>query len=267
MFFCVFRYDGLADGDEVAFASNIALQAYFEGRPITPKDMQKCLEYWRQHASEFHDPVGRKRPVLCDPICIPCFPTTCCYQAFCQCERRQPYKQETKELKEAYEKYATLRQRQIDRWTQFKYPQRQRTCCQLLGCRRAFGRRGFCFCTEGCNDNPSAGCCYHKLKSTDKSTSQFFGKPFPPPVPTDWDDEFNAVQVLQAVLGDPPPNILYRQWEWNANEKKYLVVMRQGSKKQSATLKEVKVDRDKAEQDAKEKEEEANITSVTEALN
>ena len=71
MCFCTYRYGGFADPDEVAAASNIALQAYFEGRPITKEDMDACVEYWRRNISEQTDPIGRKREVCCEPFCVP----------------------------------------------------------------------------------------------------------------------------------------------------------------------------------------------------
>ena len=100
--FCTYRYFGLADGDEVSFASSIALQAYFEGRQITKADMDKCIEYWRNNISQSHDPVGRKRDVMCEPYCIPCCHGTYFYKFFCNCDRKIPYKdhkERTKELK------------------------------------------------------------------------------------------------------------------------------------------------------------------------
>jgi len=63
IFCCSYRYTGLADADETAFAAGIALQAYFEGRKISKEDMDKCLEYYREHISEKTDPEGRKRDV------------------------------------------------------------------------------------------------------------------------------------------------------------------------------------------------------------
>ena len=60
---CTYRYIGLADADEVAFAAGIALQAYFEGRKITREDMHKCVDYYQQNISERTDPEGRKRNV------------------------------------------------------------------------------------------------------------------------------------------------------------------------------------------------------------
>jgi hypothetical protein len=61
--FCSFRYFGIADPEETAFAAGIALQAYFESREITKQDMDKCITYWRENISEMGDPIGRKRDV------------------------------------------------------------------------------------------------------------------------------------------------------------------------------------------------------------
>jgi len=63
MMCCTYRYTGLADADETAFAAGIALQAYFEGRNITRDDMNKCLDHFREKISERTDPEGRKRDV------------------------------------------------------------------------------------------------------------------------------------------------------------------------------------------------------------
>jgi hypothetical protein len=103
MCFCTHRYTGLADGDETAFASNIALQAYFEGRTITEEDMIKCIEYWRNNISEEADPVGRKRDVCCEPCYLPWPTMSFSYQHCCHFKRNVPYGDEdlrnTKEVR------------------------------------------------------------------------------------------------------------------------------------------------------------------------
>ena len=219
MLCCTYRYAGLADGDEAAFASNIALQAYFEGRKITAQDMEKCLEYWRQHVSEFYDPEGKKRGAMCEPCYVPCFPSSWFYRNLCQRQRIIPSSLDASipQVKEAYDKYERLRQKQTQRWINFRQPRRLSTICQVFGCRRFFGRKGFLFCTEGCNDNPRAGCCYRNLHRQS-------GGPFPPPAHPDWEDDHDAVRVLQAVLGDPPRNVVYQRWEWDDETKGYVVV-------------------------------------------
>lgn len=221
MFFCTFRYTGLADGDEVAFASNIALQAYFEGRKITRLDMDKCLAYWREHISEYHNPVDRKRPVMCEPFYIPCIPSSCVYRSLCQCRRQLPNRYtnatDTQQIQEVYDQYEQHRQRQIQRWVQFKHPARHSTICQILACQRLFGRKGLLFCTEGCCDSPPIGCCYRQLGRKP-------GDPFPPSPNSDWDEEHNAARVLQAVLGNPPRNVVYEEWQWDSVSGKYSVV-------------------------------------------
>jgi len=63
MMCCTYRYNGLADADETAFAAGIALQAYFEGRKITREEMNKCLDHYHDNISERTDPEGRKRDV------------------------------------------------------------------------------------------------------------------------------------------------------------------------------------------------------------
>lgn len=91
MCFCSYRYSGMGDAEEVAFASSIALQAYFEGRIITEEDMDKCLAYWRENISEETDPEGRKREVCCEPHYFP-FPTCeYLYEHVCHHRRDIPY--------------------------------------------------------------------------------------------------------------------------------------------------------------------------------
>lgn len=91
MCFCTYRYAGMADADEVAFASSIALQAYFEGRKICKDDMDQCVEYWRNNISEESDPEGRKRDVCCEPCYVP-FPTCeYVYEYVCHAKRNIPY--------------------------------------------------------------------------------------------------------------------------------------------------------------------------------
>jgi hypothetical protein len=77
--FCTYRYSGLANPEEVAFACSIALQAYFEGRQLDPGDMVECIKFWRENLSEEYDPVGRKRPVCCEPYLTPCCTCRLCY--------------------------------------------------------------------------------------------------------------------------------------------------------------------------------------------
>jgi hypothetical protein len=90
--FCTYRYTGLADADECAFACSIALQAFFENRSITREDMDKCLEYYRESIAEITDPEGRKRDVCCEPFGIPCLPSwKIPYERCCHMERTVPF--------------------------------------------------------------------------------------------------------------------------------------------------------------------------------
>jgi hypothetical protein len=99
--FCTYRYRGLADADEAAFACSIALQAYFEGRGITPEDMQQCVKYWSENLSEQTDQIGRKRQVCCEPYCVPWTSCSLLYNCF-HLRRNIPYAddQVTDELRE-----------------------------------------------------------------------------------------------------------------------------------------------------------------------
>ncbi|CAB9527964.1 expressed unknown protein [Seminavis robusta] len=225
MMCCTFRYNGLADGDETAFASNLALQAYYEGRHITPTQMEQCLDYWRNHISEMGDPIHRQRPVLCEESGCSmrsCIPTGKIYQRICQCERRVPeHFERTPEIVEVYDKYETLRRRQTDRYLTFKEPVYHSTVCRSLGCRRCFGRKGVIFCTEGCcceNKDHTMGRCYKHLPKDQVDD------PFAPYIHTDWDDDNSAAKVLQIVLGNPPRNVVYRKWQFDPDTKQYTVV-------------------------------------------
>jgi hypothetical protein len=60
------------------------------------------------------------------------------------------------------------------------------------------GRKGVCFCTEGCNH------CDRKA-----------GDPAPPLDVHDFDDECDASTILIKVLGPPPANVCIRRWRWD----------------------------------------------------
>ena len=137
---CTYRYEGLSDADETAFAAGIALQAYYEGRVITPDDMQKCIRYWKVNISEMEDPVGRKRDVCCEPFCIPCCTCLPCYQCTHH-HRNNPFDdEEDPECTAVYNKYVQLREKQIHNYKTFIGPVRNSTLCRAAGCKRVFGR-------------------------------------------------------------------------------------------------------------------------------
>jgi hypothetical protein len=75
-----------------------------------------------------------------------------------------------------------------------------------MGCRRCFGRKGCCFCTEGCNH-------------FDRKP----GDPAPPFDDDDVDDYFDASAILFKVVGPPPPNVVIRRWRWNPEQKKQVL--------------------------------------------
>ncbi|CAB9529109.1 expressed unknown protein [Seminavis robusta] len=230
MMCCTYRYQGLADGDESAMASSLALQAYFEGRSFTQAQMEQCLQYWRDHVSEMGDPVHRKRPVLCQDTCsVPsCVPSEKIYQSICQCPRKMPpHYEPTPELQQVYDQYETQRQRQIKLYKEFKEPVRLSTWCRKLACQRCFGRKGVVFCTEGCcceddNTHRTMGRCYSNLKQ--QALPQDDNPPFAPYSHADWDDDHNAATILQQVLGNPPPNVVYRKWQYDPDTKQHIVV-------------------------------------------
>lgn len=103
------------------------------------------------------------------------------------------------QLVQVYSKYEVTRQRQLQRYQSFQGPVRQSTLCRAAGCRRFFGRKGVCFCTEGC--------CSHFDRRA--------GEPAPPFDHQDVDDYFDASTVLFKVLGPPPPNVVIRRWRWD----------------------------------------------------
>lgn len=187
-------------------ASSLALQAYFEGRAMTRQDMERCLQYWRDHVSEGDDLVGRKRDVCCEPLCVP-FPTGVhCYRNICQLRRTPPYASElnqTEELEKVYNDYELARRRQIERYETFVGPVQKSTYCRAMGCRRVFGRRGALFCTEGC-----CTCC-----QSGAVRRQGPHEPFPPFQHRDLDDDYCASTILATCLGDPPSNVVYKRWE------------------------------------------------------
>lgn len=197
--FCTYRYRGLAQPDEVTFAAAIALQAYFEGRAITTEDLQQCIEYWKNNIALRTDPVGRKRPVCCEPYFVPIPMCTRCFK-FTHPDRQIPYGDEgvTDEMKEIYAKYNEETARQVESYENFVAPVHYSTLCRACGCRRMYGRQGCCFCTEGCNNFD------HKA-----------GDPAPPFDEHDFDDEWDASTVLLKVLGPPPPNVVIRRWRWD----------------------------------------------------
>jgi len=206
---CSYRYYGLADGDEVAAAANIALQAYYEGRAMTKDDMDRCLEYWRTELSELYDPKGKARPVCCKGYDMPLCRCLLCYEYVFHQKREIPFKDDevTNELAEVYARSEYLRRKQITIYKSFIAKQRTSTVCRKCGCRRCHGRKGCCFCTEGCN---------HMDRKA--------GEPAPPFDHRDMDDENDASIILRKVMGDPPSNVVYTRWEWSDIEQANVLV-------------------------------------------
>ena len=199
--FCTYRYPNIEYPDEVAFAASIALQAYFEGRTITRVDVDQCIEYWKQNIALRTNPVGRKRPVCCEPFIVPLPMCLRCYK--CTHPHREiPFKGDdvTEELKEIYERYSEERTRQLEGYEHFVGPVHYSTLCRACGCRRLCGRRGVCFCTEGCHFGRKAG------------------EPAPPFEVHDFDDEWDASTVLMKVVGPPPANVVIRRWRYDPDQ-------------------------------------------------
>lgn len=206
---CAYQYNGIANPDEVAFASSLALQAHMEGRRFTRSDMEKCLQFWKENISEQTDPIGRKRPVCCEEYCtIPCPSCVCCYRCI-HPKRSIPFKKEeaiTQELTEVYNQYEKERVKQVESYQDFHGPVRNSTVCRSMGCRRVFGRKGFIFCTEGC--------CQHNYHCRYKNRNE----PAPPFAQHDFDDDWDASSVLFHVLGPPPENVVIRRWKWDEDK-------------------------------------------------
>mmetsp|Transcript_14858 Transcript_14858/g.32267 ORF Transcript_14858/g.32267 Transcript_14858/m.32267 type:complete len:269 (+) Transcript_14858:154-960(+) len=215
---CTYRYDGIADADETAFAAGVALQAYFEGRVLTKDDIDKCIDYWKDNVSEMSDPIGRKHHICCEPFCVPCCTCSLCYEYVCNLPRDIPFDEDdprcTAELIEVYNQHAELRKKQVHNYKTFTGPIRKSTVCRISGCRRVFGRRGLIFCTEGCCDSPKSSCSFKKR-----------GDPAPPFEQRDIDDENDASVILQKVLGGPPLNVTYRRWQCHDEENQLEIVV------------------------------------------
>ena len=209
-------------------ASSLALQAYFEGREITRRDMEQCLQYWKDEISECGDLIGRRREVCCEPLRVP-FPSGVhCYRTICQLRRTPPYasaSNKTEELDKVYDDYECTRQRQIERYKNFVGPIQKSTLCRAMGCRRVLGRRGVLFCTDGCSR-----CC-----QPGTVRRQGPNEPFPPYQLRDLDDDNCASTILATCLGNPPANVVYARWELKpgADARQYGIVR---SRKLSSTL-------------------------------
>jgi len=83
----------------------------------------------------------------------------------------------------------------------------------MCGCRRCFGRRGCCFCTEGCSK-----------ESREFNKSRKAGDPAPPFEHRDWDDDNDASKVLMKVLGDPPKDVMYTRWDYDEERAENVLV-------------------------------------------
>mmetsp|Transcript_27282 Transcript_27282/g.57151 ORF Transcript_27282/g.57151 Transcript_27282/m.57151 type:complete len:488 (-) Transcript_27282:84-1547(-) len=224
--FCVYPYQGLAYPDEVAFACSIALQAYFEGRGISPEDMEKCLEFWRENVSEIENPHLR-REACCEPAKVPCCQMEGCYRCY-HSPRKIPFadSEVSDRTKEAYEKYGKESAEQIARYNKISSTQ-YNTFCKAMGCRRFFGRKGFIFCTEGCTH------CDRKA-----------GEVYPPPEHHEIEDDFDASSVLMKVVGPPPSNVVIKRWRWDPEKNEHImdmypkeetVIFEESNKKSSAS--------------------------------
>jgi len=245
---CTYRYDGIADADETAYASGVALQAYFEGRVLTKDDMEKCIHYWKEHVSEMEDPIGKKRDVCCEPFCIPCCTCTWCYEYFANRPRNNPFDEddpectaEWLEVREAYilhqtiaallsmgfavsnftPCYETLTKKHVAQvYKQHTELQKK----QVHNYKTFFGpvRKGTVCRAVGCRRVfgrrglifCTEGCCDD---GDSNSSCTLKGKSDPAPTfkYRDIDDEHDASVILQKVLGDPPLNVTYRRWQWD----------------------------------------------------
>lgn len=110
-----------------------------------------------------------------------------------------------------YDQYNDLCKKQIQTYKEYTAPVHKSTCCKAFGCRRVFGRKGCIFCTEGCDDFSY----FYKKKPHD---------PPPPFTNRDVDDENDASVILRHVLGDPPANVVYKRWVFDAETNENVLV-------------------------------------------
>ena len=153
---CHYHYHGLADPDEAAFASNAALQAYFEGRALDGAAMARLVAFYRARLApaplrlpggqQSQSQAPRDWPVGCLNALCPCPAGLAAYEAT-HPPRRPPAHGSTPETARVYEKYGSERAFQLRRFRAVEVPSRGRLC-DACGFARAFGRRGICFCTE-----------------------------------------------------------------------------------------------------------------------
>lgn len=197
----MYIYHGLADPDEASFASNIALQAYFEGRKLTHEEMNKCVQYYQEHIVPKPPPPRdlRKtswlfrfllavldfvRSVLKGEVVY----------RMTHPVRNPPYKSPTPETNRVYELYAQDREKDLNRFYNMQMHDYipPRSC----GCDRWFGRKGVFFCTEDIDK-----CFTHKKKSV--------APPLETPFAYDL-GEYSAADVLRRVVGPPPAEVVHR---------------------------------------------------------
>lgn len=198
---CLYLYYGLADPDETAFASNIALQAYFEGRKLTKEDMDRCVEYYKENI------VPKPAPPP-DPRTL-----SWLYRFFLAVldfikslikgeliylcthpKRNVPYTHPVPETKRVYDLYEKHRAAEINQFREVVMEDYLPPQC--TGCDRCFGRRGVCFCTEDISK-----CCSHKRGE--------LAPPYETPFAYDR-GEYSAADVLRRVVGPPPVRVVIR---------------------------------------------------------
>lgn len=198
---CLFVYHGLADPDEAAFASNIALQAYFEGRKLTIQEMNKCVEYFKDLIAPKPPPPHNLRgttflfrfllaifdfirSVLKGEI----------FYRMTHPVRKNPFVPPTSETTRVYDLHTEDRVADLDRFHNKQMHDYSVPKC--LGCDRWFGRRGVCFCTEDITN-----CFTHKKKTV--------APPHETPLAYD-QGEYSAADILRRVVGPPPKENVHR---------------------------------------------------------
>jgi hypothetical protein len=123
----------------------------------------------------------------------------------------------TDQLRDVYNTYEIERVQQNNKYEQYYGPVHYSTLCRGFGCRRCFGRKGCCFCTEGCDtcwyEHYNNNCSSSRSGSSSSNNNNHIA----PPITCDHDidDEWDASTILMHVLGPPPKNVIIERWRYD----------------------------------------------------
>jgi hypothetical protein len=139
---CTYYYGGLANPDEVVFASNLALQAYFEGRHINKADFDKCITIFRESQVASRTCDERSQYDCAIPACVQVYNYAH--------HRRQPPSSPSNESLWVFKKYHGECEAQRLRYREETMSSGPKSSlCRILGCKSFLGRGGVCFCIPG----------------------------------------------------------------------------------------------------------------------